>query len=801
MHTISEQTMGRGLTALNQGSMLESGADFHKENLLRTIVLSIISLGIYLKVSNDEIQEKTKSLSQISPGLATAILELKPDVQGRYTLHQTIEGREFLFNQEPGTNFISITDTSIQPGVSKQVHGVTFASLKKQLLIHCINSGRNNPERTDLRTMDLTGVDLAAIDFSNTLVNRTIVDALILVANPSLRGTSLALGNQMDANNQLNLADVKMDAESIASLAVAGQQSFRSVDLSQQNLKEGFFNGMQFTSANFTGAQLNGANFNCADLTNANISSANLTLTMLVNSNLTDVITDADSKFDETNMTRTVIDNATLSAHSHKQACISKEMAVEFIAQSRTLDDYRMDHQTEMQTNDWSEMDFNHVSLMRSNLSHLTLNGANFSGVNATAAKLNHCHMDAQTNLENTNLSQANFTMADLSEVTKVNAKTQLTAANFCMTKLSRELLELAIQQGVSIAGADLSGVDLSDLDLHGIDANNINFKGAIFNHTRLSTAGLSAAIKTRAQDVELDTNKFLEARKLDLRGLDMSGTADQLTDLSQLLRNNPDAGNFSLMYADLTGSDFSYCLFADADFTHTNLTRVKLTGTRLKHCTNTNLAIVSDADRKPYLISLKQRLYFIATGILPTADPDHPAIPPIEQDPFYQLSAKIIFNLRQNIFFNLTETTLTYGQTFSDGGPQNLIVQGKFDDRILTKVRGNPDQTKTLAEENLFKNKFSKEQKILFHWARAALWKSGLFQTVLDSSNMSQEFSDRAFNNIYIHSEIQKTRAPEGVMAAIFDIIAELKSTKLDLAPNEVAQVREFFLSPDYCW
>jgi len=817
---ISQQSLGRAIRcAATPGSSFKEGGDYLKNHEIRAFFLSILSFctfGTYGRPNAErEIQQKTTTLSNATPGVAKTIIEAKEDNLGAYnftiSLGEDINGHQvdnsFGVNCTADKRLIISNDREGAPDTSENID---MQELKRAFLQEYINKQRDeNPNQIvilDKATLNLEEVaDFSGIDFKGVALDRENLQTII-AKKGSLVGATLIDDTSVEG---LAFRDVKMDLEMLC-LLVLLKADLRGVDLSNQNL-EGLdkvsLAGVDLTDANFTNAKARSAVFNKAILTNTNFTGADIRKASFVNANLTGMITNStDIKDAEgnrtslpTNFTEADIRFATLgdafNAVPLKSIVLDVEQVIK-LGKNVSFSGANLFGKDKIVTNDFSGKSLVDFQLSDTNFYATNCKGTDFTNAIVTKANLSNVLMDEHTNVENADFSGSTFDNVDLSKVL-IKDNTKISGILVNNAKLSRAWVEAAIKQNVkSLKGVNLEGVDLSGLDLSKIDLTGAKLKDAILfkmdgeniQRVKLNASGLKAALISR--EVKNEHNHRVS---VDLKGIDLSGSVEKPTSFTETNFNHVDLSNSNLDHCCLDESKLEYC----------NLTDVSLANTSLKNIKQGfATVIVSDQDRKPYIEQLKNRINFIASGKKEGVDP------------FYSMPSSFRLQTYNSMFFHVSDITLKYGDTNSDQGNQKIVIDGKIDPRHINSSVSKDDIVEVTkhAADKLLGEDFTKEQKILFHWARSTTWAARTFNTyAVNFAPNNSQHADIAIlqteaefrSDIYLRSEPEQRALSLEALNVCFD--AALSKIQTDfpnvLTEHEINQVLDLFTSKNHTW
>lgn len=797
---VTLQTIDRGILSAHSEQALEEGADYLKGHPIKDWILWIITAGIYTKLARSEINTKKQTLRNDSPDLTETIINA-PKTGNDYSCTVRINNptvvnhgpvtvpTQFDISYDAASRTISIVDQNNPTNVISHPD-FSFNKLRKELLEQYLRARRAQGNLAiDLSIFDLSGIDLKEVDLSQAVLNRENLEAVIK-SNGNLSGATLA--EDIDIAN-LAFKDVKMDREMLATLILL-KADLKGVDLSnRQDLEDMTLEELDLTGANFANTNLKLVKFNGTKLVDANFTSANLAGASFIGADLTNITTSDKTDFNESDMRLATIEDmlGNIAPDQRKTIILDVDQVLNAHQKDISLQHANLSGAPGAPTNSFLNQD-----LSRLDLSDTYLAGTNFNGTDLTDAKLvnadlSNVTMDAHTNLTNTDLTNANFYFVNLRSVV-IKDSTIISNIQVMGTRLSREWVEAAIRQGVtSLKGANLDNIDLSNLDLSGIDLTNVDLKGATLFGTKLNASGLTAAINSR--EVKADNGQRIS---VDLKGIDLSGTAENPHQLHGI--------NFN--YADLTGANFDHCFLADSTFDESNLTRVDLRTTSLKNIVigAGKKIIVSDEDRRPWVEQLQNRLRFIIRGNK------------IGADPFYLIPPDHRLSLYKSMFFPVTKLTLDYGDTNSDQGPQKIVIESQLDERHINPLLNNKDERKKViksAEQKLLGDEFSKEQKILFHWARATMWKAiASFNAVAarhDSAMSENRVSEGDIlmeatfkSEVYLRNdEFGRALSQQALDVCFSTALHEFQKTGYRSGSAQIGYVYELFTSKNYAW
>ena len=470
------------------------------------------------------------------------------------------------------------------------------------------------PDNTDLIDVDMSDMDLTSHVFSNKVIIDSNLSNTILIgadlSNAVLIGTTLTGADLTDAN----LTGVSLAYKDLTGTILRGADltdgSLAGVDLSGKDLTGTILRGADLTDANLTGVDLSGKDLTGAILKGVDLSDRDLSGTMLRGTNLSySILTDVN------------LSGKDLEGTILKGVDLTDMDMTEIILEGADLSDANLSGQ------DLSDHDLTDVILTGANLSNSVLpdnglsdrnfdgtifNGVNLSGKNLSFSTFRDASFD-NANMENTDLSYANFLEVDLTKIkSKSLAGANLSNTIFSYANLSGNNLDGATLNrgnfqfsnlsgtdftGVSsglIQGATFFGADLSDTNFEGISFIAKNSDDLILTHTKSfdnivhmvdsdcrlgddtmkycweswkkikksmnAYAVVPLRIQVSGDDVTITfvpTSDFTEAN---LRGANLSGSDLTLGFLSS---------------ADLTNADLSNAILAGADLTDANLTGV----------------------------------------------------------------------------------------------------------------------------------------------------------------------------------------------------------------------------------
>ncbi len=291
--------------------------------------------------------------------------------------------------------------------------------------------------------------------------------------------------------------------------------------------------GSNLNSANLSGADLTGVNLE-ADLTNANLRNANLTRTRLSES-----LSTSGATLSGADLTGATVAEATLSSHiTHDQLRSTASYAV------GDLHGIKVPAYADWTAWDLSNQNLTGAVFANVNLTNANLNGATIKGANFTSSHL------APSQLYST----ASYQSGDLRNI-------RLAALGEAVWDFSDKDLRGAFLGGMgssNLTGADLTGATVAD----GIQ--RVNFRNAIV------VEGEFRGITSN----QLSTTASYQAH--DLHGIRLRGS-----DLSGLSLAGQNLAGAELSYeTNMTGTDFSGAIVANADFRNSNLAADQLYGT-----------------------------------------------------------------------------------------------------------------------------------------------------------------------------------------------------------------------------
>ncbi len=324
------------------------------------------------------------------------------------------------------------------------------------------------------------------------------------------------------------------------------------VDLSFRGLKYADMSGKDLSLAQFTSSNLIRANFGLANLTEANLSGASLNgasfwLANLMSANLQDAeITGAGFDFVTHNG---FVKEQLYSTKSYKEGNL-RGIRLGW----NNLTDWDFSGQDIRSsafistTGLRAEQLYSTTSYQTKSLQGLWLAGNNLNGWDFHEQDLTGSHFELVFRAEATELSNANFSMANL------------THSNFWAATLVDANLESS-----NLSGSFLGGCDLAGANLKGANLTNVDLGAA-----RLAGADFSEAIITGADFGETTFGGFTREQLY-------STTNYQIKNLraTSFYRNDLTAWDFRRQ--DLSTVDLSYATLTDADLTGANLKNANL--------------------------------------------------------------------------------------------------------------------------------------------------------------------------------------------------------------------------------
>lgn len=308
------------------------------------------------------------------------------------------------------------------------------------------------------------------------------------------------------------------------------------------------------------------------------------------------------------------------------------------------------------------------------------------------------------------------------------------------------------LARGVSAQGLDLSKVKVDKLMLSSLISANGNFRGMKLNN-------------------------------MDLRGVDFSGRDLRDADLSGADLSNADLRNAKLNNAIVNGATLR-----NVSLGGTNITGVKLgDAAEISINGDAGFPIFTSADMSPHLTKLTDRLTFVFTGKGKT----HGAT-------FDTTTSR---KFKNSIYFPSIDHTLVDGNPqLARSAAQSLYLNGVLDTRYCIDQENTGPHLEKMSGL-LFGEGFNENQKKLFHWARSALWCTKHIMTATETGDYSDLSKLTQFNKIYLQNERFGTTALPEVQQALFDLVVQHAPKDLGLTPEEIRQVEELFLSPNYRW
>ena len=481
------------------------------------------------------------------------------------------------------------------------------------------------PDNTDLIDVDMSDMDLTSHVFSNKVIIDSNLSNTILIgadlSNAVLIGTTLTGADLTDAN----LTGVSLAYKDLTGTILRGADltdgSLAGVDLSGKDLTGIILRGADLSDANLTGVDLSGKDLTGAILKGEDLSDRDLSGTMLRGTNLSySILTDVN------------LSGKDLEGTILKGVDLTDMDMTEIILEGADLSDANLSGQ------DLSDHDLTDVILTGANLSNSVLpdnglsdrnfdgtifNGVNLSGKNLSFSTFRDASFD-NANMENTDLSYANFLEVDLTKIkSKSLAGANLVNTIFSYANLSGNNLDGATLNRGNFQFSNLSGTDFTGVSsgliqgatFVGADLSDTNFEGISFiakNSDDLiltRTNSYDNMIHMVDSDCRLgdDTMKYcweswkkikksMNAYAVVPLRIQVSGDYVTITfvSTSEFFEANLRGANLSgsdltlgfLSSADLTNADLSNAILAGADLTDANLTGVISTGAVL-NCKN----------------------------------------------------------------------------------------------------------------------------------------------------------------------------------------------------------------------
>ena len=446
------------------------------------------------------------------------------------------------------------------------------------------------PDNTDLIDVDMSDMDLTSHVFSNKVIIDSNLSNTILIgadlSNAVLIGTTLTGADLTDAN----LIGVSLAYKDLTGTILRGADltdgSLAGVDLSGKDLTGTILRGADLTDANLTGVDLSGRDLTGAILKGVDFSDRDLSGTMLRGTNLSySILTDVN------------LSGKDLEGTILKGVDLTDMDMTKITLEGANLSDANLSGQ------DLSDHDLTDVILTGANLSNSVLpdnglsdrnfdgtifNGVNLSGKNLSFSTFRDASFD-NANMENTDLSYANFLEVDL---TKIKSKS-LAGAN-----LSNTIFSYANLSGNNLDGATLNRGNFQFSNLSGTDFTGVSsglIQGATFFGADLSDTnfeGISFVVRDNNGLLQIYTRTFTNIVHMvdsDCRLGD--GTMKYCWESWKKIKKSMNAYAVVPLRIQVSGDDVTITFVPTSDFTEANLRGANLSGSDL------TLGFLSSAD------------------------------------------------------------------------------------------------------------------------------------------------------------------------------------------------------------
>jgi uncharacterized protein YjbI with pentapeptide repeats len=498
----------------------------------------------------------------------------------------------------------------------------TGANLSGADLTHDFISGSNftganlagaNLSNSTIWSDVLTNADLTDVDLTNSdLSSSTLTGATFTGANlTNARGTTL-VGTP---------ATLPAGFAVVASTLVGP-----GVDISNRNLDDVDFSGVNLSGANLSGTHLLRTSFVGTNLSGANLTSANLQLTNFAGADLTGAtlnyvsgdpmqvnrsadFTNADlsnAHIDQsTSMIGPVFTGANVSGanltglrSSGPSLLTSGDITgtPQLSSAMRLANGYLVGAYTDLAGVDLSNVDLSDVNISGADFTGATLANANLSGVVASNTILVDADL-TDTDLDGASLTSTDLSGADLTGASAVGIFSNTltgTAATALPTGISypHNSTAFLVGPGAKLNSDDLTGLDLSGIDLSGADLSyaklvsadvtGTNFANSVLTRLKSSNlTGLAVGLPTPwVQRSGFLIGPWASLTSFTLDGVDFSGT-----DLTSVRFDDSTLSNL-----DLSGVDLSSVSLAGATLTNVNLSGANLSGAELGYAVLTNV-------------------------------------------------------------------------------------------------------------------------------------------------------------------------------------------------------------------
>jgi uncharacterized protein YjbI with pentapeptide repeats len=220
--------------------------------------------------------------------------------------------------------------------------------------------------------------------------------------------------------------------------------------------------------------------------------------------------------------------------------------------------------------------------LVRADLSHADLIGANLEGFNFREGSLSGANLSG-ANLKNADLGEADLTGTNLSRAILFDArlwKADLTGANLCLARFNRADLCWANLSGANLGRAGLYEANLSGANLSGADLSKADFGRADLSGADLRGVKLNDSASFSAADLRRANLSGADLRGADFRPADLRGANLSKANLSEVSLGYAELDDADLRGANLRGADLSYARLINTDLTDADLTGCRVFGT-----------------------------------------------------------------------------------------------------------------------------------------------------------------------------------------------------------------------------